>query len=48
VPEELRGIGIRIEDDILVTSDGSRNLSDGLPRAAVEVEEWMARLMPGR
>ena len=32
VPEELRGIGIRIEDDILVTADGSRNLSDGLPR----------------
>ena len=29
VPEELRGIGIRIEDDILVTADGTRNLSDG-------------------
>ena len=27
VPEEMRGIGIRIEDDILVTADGSRNLS---------------------
>ena len=27
VPEELRGIGIRIEDDILVTADGFRNLS---------------------
>ncbi|HWM74726.1 MAG TPA: aminopeptidase P family protein [Nocardioides sp.] len=46
VPEELRGIGIRIEDDILVTADGARNLSDGLPRGAAEVEEWMARLMP--
>ena len=31
VPEELRGIGIRIEDDILVTADGSRNLSAVAP-----------------
>ncbi len=46
VPEELRGIGIRIEDDILVTADSSRNLSDGLPRGASDVEEWMGRLMP--
>ncbi|WP_240617167.1 aminopeptidase P family protein [Nocardioides speluncae] len=44
VPEELRGIGIRIEDDILVTADGSRNLSAGLPREASAVEEWMASL----
>ena len=44
VPEELRGIGIRIEDDILVTADGSRNLSAGLPRGADAVEEWMASL----
>ncbi|MFC6288258.1 aminopeptidase P family protein [Nocardioides sp. GCM10027113] len=43
VPEELRGIGIRIEDDILVTADGHRNLSDSLPRKAADVEEWMAR-----
>jgi Xaa-Pro aminopeptidase len=42
VPEELRGIGIRIEDDVLVTADGSRNLSDSLPRAADDVEAWMA------
>jgi Xaa-Pro aminopeptidase len=44
VPEELRGIGIRIEDDILVTADGSRNLSAALPRTADAVEEWMASL----
>jgi Xaa-Pro aminopeptidase len=42
VPEEMRGIGIRIEDDILVTADGARNLSASLPRASTEVEEWMA------
>ena len=42
VPEEMRGIGIRIEDDILVTADGSRNLSAALPRTSSDVEEWMA------
>ncbi len=42
VPEEMRGIGIRIEDDILVTADGSRNLSEALPRTSSDVEAWMA------
>ncbi|QIK77522.1 aminopeptidase P family protein [Nocardioides piscis] len=44
VPEELRGIGIRIEDDILVTADGAHNLSASLPRTSGEVEEWMGSL----
>ena len=44
VPEEYRGIGVRIEDDVLVTATGSRNLSAALPRAADDVEEWMANL----
>jgi Xaa-Pro aminopeptidase len=44
VPEEYRGIGVRIEDDVLVTADGSRNLSAGLPRAADDIEAWMAEL----
>ncbi|QIK68389.1 aminopeptidase P family protein [Nocardioides sp. HDW12B] len=44
VPEEMRGIGIRIEDDILVTADGHRNLSAALPREPDAVEEWMAGL----
>lgn len=44
VHEELRGIGIRIEDDIVVTADGSRNLSRSLPREPDAVEAWMAGL----
>ncbi|MGH3353310.1 MAG: aminopeptidase P family protein [Nocardioides sp.] len=45
VPEELRGIGIRIEDDIVVTKDGSVNLSAGLPRTAADVEAWMGQYL---
>ena len=41
VPEEYRGIGVRIEDDIVVTADGCRNLSAGIPRTADEVEAWV-------
>ncbi|MFF6999045.1 aminopeptidase P family protein [Streptomyces sp. NPDC008313] len=43
VPEEWRGIGVRIEDDLVVTDAGHENLSAGLPRAAHQVEAWMAR-----
>lgn len=46
VPESLRGVGIRIEDDVLVTDDGCRNLSGALASSADEVEAWMARLAP--
>ncbi|GGD72658.1 aminopeptidase P family protein [Microbacterium murale] len=44
VPEELRGIGVRIEDDILMTEDGPVNLSADIPRAADDVEAWIARV----
>src|SRR6476620_3582389 len=46
VPEELRGIGIRIEDDIVVTADGCRNLSEALPRTPDAIEGWMGALRP--
>jgi Xaa-Pro aminopeptidase len=42
VPAELRGIGVRIEDDVLVTADSRRNLSAGLPRTSDQVEAWLA------
>ncbi|MFI8873457.1 aminopeptidase P family protein [Streptomyces sp. NPDC055243] len=48
VPAEYRGIGVRIEDDILVTADGNENLSAGLPRGAAAVEAWMSGLAGGR
>lgn len=45
IPAELRGIGVRIEDDVLVTPSGARLLSDGLPRRPDDVERWASDLM---
>ncbi|TFD10484.1 aminopeptidase P family protein [Cryobacterium sp. TMT1-2-2] len=42
VPAEFRGIGVRIEDDILVTETGAENLSAAIPRTATDVEAWLA------
>lgn len=38
IPKEFRGIGIRIEDDILVTKDGCENLSAGIAKTVDEIE----------
>ena len=43
-PERFRGIGIRIEDDVLVTKGGVENLSAKLPRTPAEIESWMASI----
>ncbi|MDQ1436663.1 MAG: Xaa-Pro aminopeptidase [Acidimicrobiaceae bacterium] len=43
-PADYRGIGVRIEDDVLITEDGCRVLSAALPTRADDVERWMADL----
>ncbi|MDO4899280.1 aminopeptidase P family protein [Actinomyces sp.] len=46
VPEELRGIGVRIEDDVVVDADGSvRRLTQAIPRTVDEVEAWVSGLI---
>ncbi|MGB6521032.1 MAG: aminopeptidase P family protein [Candidatus Cybelea sp.] len=44
VPQQFRGIGVRIEDDIAVTSGAPENLSAALPSKADDVERWIAEL----
>lgn len=41
VPEAFWNIGIRIEDDIVITADGNLNLSAACPRSIAEIEALM-------
>jgi Xaa-Pro aminopeptidase len=41
VPEAFWDIGVRIEDDVLVTADGNENLTGGTPKAVAEIEAVM-------
>jgi Xaa-Pro aminopeptidase len=43
IPDKYRGIGVRIEDDVLVTEDGHRILTKDAPRQVEEIEALMAR-----
>ncbi len=43
VPDEYRGIGIRIEDDVLVTADGARILTEAVPKSADDILEIRAQ-----
>lgn len=45
LPEEFRGIGVRVEDDLVITADGARLMSAALPRHPDEIETWMATLL---
>lgn len=47
LPPELRGIGVRLEDNVLITPTGSEVISDALPITATGIEEWVATVQRG-
>jgi Xaa-Pro aminopeptidase len=47
VPPELRGLAVRIEDDVVVTDGDPRVLSAMLPTEPDEVTAWMADIQAG-
>jgi Xaa-Pro aminopeptidase len=44
-PEEFRGIGVRIEDDVVVTATGCENMTAEAPKEVSELEAIIGRLV---
>jgi len=44
IPEEFFGIGVRIEDDILITADGGENMTESVPREVSDIEALCAEV----
>jgi Xaa-Pro aminopeptidase len=42
VPPEFRGLGVRIEDDVVITDDGHQNLTTAVPKGVEEIEALCA------
>ena len=41
--EKYKSIGVRIEDDMLITADGVKWMTEALPRKISEIEDFIAR-----
>lgn len=45
IPKEFRGIGVRIEDDVLIKDGQAVNLSHHIPKEPDDIEKWMSKLL---
>lgn len=45
VPEKFRGIGVRIEDDVVVTENGVERITANIPRTIDAIEAWMSDIL---